>query len=47
MSNPFLRKSNKIQPEPSNSRFNFDDIKSDDSSPPLNNRFNLNDISHK
>ena len=45
MSNPFLRKSNRIQPEPSNSRFNFDDIKTDDSGPPLNNRFNLNDIS--
>ena len=45
MSNPFLRKSNRIQPAPQNNRFNFDDIKSDDSSPPLNNRFNLNDIS--
>lgn len=45
MSNPFLRKSNRIQPSPPNNRFNFGDIKSDDDRIPLNNRFNLNDIS--
>ena len=45
MSNPFLRKSSRIQPSPPNNRFNFGDIKSDDDRTPLNNRFNLNDIS--
>ena len=45
MSNPFLRKSSRIQPSPHNNRFNFGDIKSDDGGTPSNKRFNLNDIS--